>query len=578
MWLDQEIKERFGIESDIVQGLLDHPDLKDHIDTILEGATCQGPCKRQLDRHIGVFTKGASIERPLYLNLRCCRCNGDTLNQSIDVCLERWVSRVMSNHPEDFKSREKALMTILTVVCQGYCVGEPFYTDEEFLQLKFLARYCVPCCFSCGKQLDIAQGVSPRTRFSTDRLIFSSGVSLGYNHHSQIVVASCLFDNCFLLNRTIQERVNYLTKIQQEMPAGAPLADLRIVQTQNDFNHEVEIKREFSPETNRGWKAFCDCRVENGKSDRIVWSKEEYRFFLEKADSTSAVTCLKLKPGEGHIDRVCNSDAYTLSTCLFMEAGLNFAKQYLPEFKTSKGKEGLNLPLWGARILRNDIWKLIQQAESRSSRWEQMVTLMRANPFPIRSRLFDPAMYTRKLTSGVAFIVLDPITIGLEILIPANSQDDGDLEEREQEEPDLLLHPKAKYATRLVISSPTINALRVKEMSPAAEVGPSSKVSTARNPMDITNATLDSWRKTVVGATSEGPHGLESRGKTATGKTAAGKTAVLCNNISSRNMNDHTAGTRNPSLKRKKISDSGTPSVLNWFLPSNPDRHPNSGV
>jgi hypothetical protein len=72
-------------------------------------------------------------------------------------------------------------------------------------------------------------------------------------------------------------------------------------------------------------------------------------------------------PRKLDIDRNIDTDKYDFDTILLMENEINVAKKNMSEFKDSSAfslsKESFR-PKWAVKILRTDLWKLIEDTNA----------------------------------------------------------------------------------------------------------------------------------------------------------------------------------------------------------------------
>lgn len=82
-------------------------------------------------------------------------------------------------------------------------------------------------------------------------------------------------------------------------------------------------------------------------------TKYEYRYLLE-CGSVSMVTGLPFGRDGRHIDRVFNSDAYSMKNRIVIEGSLNIGKAYMSAFQTSEGFQGCK-GRFGIETLRDEL-------------------------------------------------------------------------------------------------------------------------------------------------------------------------------------------------------------------------------
>ncbi|KAF9956748.1 hypothetical protein BGZ70_009789 [Mortierella alpina] len=254
----------------------------------------------------------------------------------------------------------------MTVAAQGFCVGPAGYNARDALYLCNIAEKASPASFWSGTQLIItaAGNICPTRKFTTDRIVFRDGKALPYGAEEQILVASSEFENCFFLDRNIDQRIQYLNKLEEEWDDGVQWADEVMEELRDGFDFEREKKKAWTNEWEKQWKAFVANKEFNGKKGRICWRKYEWRFFKEICQGRSLVTGQVLHGNHGNIDRVFNNDGYALNNCIMIEQGLNFAKRDMSEFKTSIGFQGPCKLQFGVERLREAVKDLLDHSRS----------------------------------------------------------------------------------------------------------------------------------------------------------------------------------------------------------------------
>ncbi|KAG0058734.1 hypothetical protein BGZ90_004798, partial [Linnemannia elongata] len=119
------------------------------------------------------------------------------------------------------------------------------------------------------------------------------------------------------------------------------------------FNAEMEMKRPWEPALTNAWNAFSTRALNNG---RLNLTKYQWRYLRECARGRSMVTGLPFGPEGSNIDRVFNSDPYSMENCILIERGLNFAKGTMKEFLTSEDfPKDLRKGEYGISVLRNTL-------------------------------------------------------------------------------------------------------------------------------------------------------------------------------------------------------------------------------
>lgn len=170
--------------------------------------------------------------------------------------------------------------------------------------------------------------------------------------------------NSFLMDRTLDQRIQYLNKLDEEWEGGVKWADDVIEELRGGFDFQREKNKAWTSEWEKQWKTFVTNKEFRGKKGRICWSKYEWRFFKERCQGRSLVTGQALDGKEGNIDGVFNTDVYAVNNCILIEQGLNFAKRDLEHFKTSNGFPGPCKLQYGVERLREVVKDLLDHSRS----------------------------------------------------------------------------------------------------------------------------------------------------------------------------------------------------------------------
>ncbi|KAG0071923.1 hypothetical protein BGZ93_002165, partial [Podila epicladia] len=155
--------------------------------------------------------------------------------------------------------------------------------------------------------------------------------------------------------------MQYLKKLDEEWNDGIEWADRAIVKTRA-YNVEAEDERPWTAEWEQKWNRFLYQKRYNGKENRFKWTRSEWRFFVETCEHRSLVTGQCLEGNDAHIDRVFNSDNYTLQNCILIEGGLNFAKRPTPEFQNSESFDGPCKMTYGVSELRGTVNEMLKMS------------------------------------------------------------------------------------------------------------------------------------------------------------------------------------------------------------------------
>ncbi|KAF9116426.1 hypothetical protein BGW39_002745, partial [Mortierella sp. 14UC] len=335
---ERAMQETYGIEGSVLRGLVDQLAPSENVPACSKTSFCRN-CTVRLTRTNGKLMRGSSAAIPIkfwdYCNSCASACGyGDDSDPLCKVA--RWSFLWL----EGFESRESVQHTMMTIMVQGFALGPVTYQPSEFVFLRTLARQSAPRCFWTGLQLSIDSDAEPKSKFSFDRTTFFGA-------------------------RDVVQRVAYLDKIEQDWTEGNSWADGVIKKLQQGCNIDIEKKRPWTTELEKKWKTFVGSKQQNNNEDRIEWTKWEWRFFRETRQDRSLVTGQHLVGCQAHIDRIFNSDGYSLETCILIEGELNFAKYRMSEFASSDAFDGPCKLLYAVSVLRGAVKELLDQTRPR---------------------------------------------------------------------------------------------------------------------------------------------------------------------------------------------------------------------
>lgn len=102
------------------------------------------------------------------------------------------------------------------------------------------------------------------------------------------------FLSSFLGERTLDQRMQYLKKLDEEWDDGIEWADRAIFKLRA-YNVEAEDERPWTAEWEQKWDRFLYQKRYNSKENRVKWTRSEWRFFVETCEHRSLVTgqCLE---------------------------------------------------------------------------------------------------------------------------------------------------------------------------------------------------------------------------------------------------------------------------------------------
>lgn len=148
---------------------------------------------------------------------------------------------------------------------------------------------------------------------------------------------------------------------------GFQRADTVLLELFEGFDPDEEMKITFTGQDEYRWRVFCNNK--HYKKERVTWDKYEWRYFLRTCNEIDLCSGLSMADigQRGNIDRLSSNGQYRLGACIYIPQGLNFAKELLDDFKTSKLFQGTDLENCrkGINILRD---LMIETAEKMRHR------------------------------------------------------------------------------------------------------------------------------------------------------------------------------------------------------------------
>ncbi|KAF8925466.1 hypothetical protein BGZ52_006862, partial [Haplosporangium bisporale] len=158
--------------------------------------------------------------------------------------------------------------------------------------------------------------------------------------------------------RDVQQRIDYMERLKEAMSGDFTEADSILTAIERgDFNKNEVKERKRNPDL-------------------------EAKFIIDICRGRSLVRWMKFE-GKADFDRVINTDPYDLSTVVYMEHELNFAKAPMSIFKTSDAFDFSGetfKPRWAIRFLRQDLVKLLEDSAVLKSNWVSRLAEMNQNP------------------------------------------------------------------------------------------------------------------------------------------------------------------------------------------------------
>ncbi|OAQ29382.1 hypothetical protein K457DRAFT_125860 [Linnemannia elongata AG-77] len=238
-----------------------------------------------------------------------------------------------------FESRYQAGGLVLTVFLRGVCVGAPHFSGREVAHLRLQAQSSTSIDWYDHVSLS-AGNCDPMKQFTTDRITSGSDKKiLPYSHHRQCTVAASAWKNEIFMELTLKQRVDYMLYWcdPEKREEGFKKADTILLELFERFDLEDEMKIDFTEHDDHRWRDFCHSKRK--KKDRIAWN---------------------------------NNGQYRLGACIYIPQGLNFAKELLEDFKTSKLFQGTDLENCrkGINILRD---LMIETAEKMKHRLPKLL-------------------------------------------------------------------------------------------------------------------------------------------------------------------------------------------------------------
>ncbi|KAG9319057.1 hypothetical protein KVV02_003861, partial [Mortierella alpina] len=273
-----------------------------------------------------------------------------------------------------FKSHVLADGFALTVFHRGVCVGVPQLSGREVAHLRLQAQGSTSMDWYDQEPL-VAGDRDPIRRFSTDRLTYGRDMKmLPYSHRRQCTVAASVWKNLIFWDLILEQRVEYMLHWcdPEKREEGFRKADAILLGLFEGFNLGKEMKVAFTEQDEYRWRVFCNSK--RNKKERVAWDKHEWRYFLRVCQGIDLCSGLKMaRIGQlGNIDRLTSDGEYRLGGCIYIPVGLNFGKELLEDFKTSKLFQGSDLENCqkGIRMLRD---LMIETAEKMKHRLPQLL-------------------------------------------------------------------------------------------------------------------------------------------------------------------------------------------------------------
>lgn len=195
MQIEKSIRDDFGIEGDLVQGLINLLVPRHQIPAGMEDAHC-ARCLCKQDRSNSLLQLGRSIDTPLAFRSYCKECfNRHIRKAGILKKLSEWACK-RNDERGGFASRDSALYTAMTVVVQGFSYGSATYSSSEKFHVRTMVEKATPVCFWTGKQLSLTDLTSSTNQFTVDKIMFDQeGKALRYGDNNQVLVAASWFAN-----------------------------------------------------------------------------------------------------------------------------------------------------------------------------------------------------------------------------------------------------------------------------------------------------------------------------------------------------------------------------------------------
>ncbi|KAF8950165.1 hypothetical protein BGZ46_004696, partial [Entomortierella lignicola] len=266
------------------------------------------------------------------------------------------------------KCRVQADGFALTVFLHGVCVSVPNLSGREVAHLRLQVQGSTSIDRYDHEPL-VASDRDPMKQFTTDRTTSCRDKKMRpYPHHLQCTVAASAWKNPIFLDMTLEQRVEYMLFWcdPEKREEGFRKADAILLELFEGFNLE-EMKIFFTNRDKYHWQVFNNHN--RNHNERVAWNKYEWRYFLRTRKGIDLCSGLFMAQiGQpGNIDRLSSSGKYRLGTCIYIPQGLNFGKESLEDFKTSKLFQGTDLENCrkGIKMLRK---LMIETAEKMKHR------------------------------------------------------------------------------------------------------------------------------------------------------------------------------------------------------------------
>ncbi|KAG9067274.1 hypothetical protein KI688_012056 [Linnemannia hyalina] len=187
-------------------------------------------------------------------------------------------------------------------------------------------------------------------------------------------LAASTWKNVLFLDLALDKRIEYMIywSDPNRREEGFRKADAILLELFDGISLEEEMRVAFTDHDEYRWRTFNGNK--RNKKERIAWNKYEWRYFLRVCKGIDLCSGLSMaKIGQpGNIDRLSSDGQYRLGACIYIPQGLNFAKELLDDFKTSKLFQGTDLENCrkGIKMLRD---LMIETAEKMKLRLPKLL-------------------------------------------------------------------------------------------------------------------------------------------------------------------------------------------------------------
>ncbi|CAO3628738.1 unnamed protein product [Cunninghamella echinulata] len=266
-----------------------------------------------------------SPNNPVCLYSKCVDCiaKDSRSNREKNKCSSQFIESLITLKADNIASHNKDITTkeARSIVLQAInspvgptTIRNTVLTEKQEVQLLESAIEKEIRCNYSDRVLHLEE--YHEDSVSIDRIIFSNGKSLAYNHRHQKLVICSWFVNCLFGGMPLRERKLYIELIDKSL--------------NNNDNNQVSTTMNI---LRSRWAAPFNHQQERGLCN---WNKNQLIQFVEKNNNQCLVTTIKDGDCCLTIDRLLDEYEYNAKNCILLEYHLNVAKGCLGIFRNKK--------------------------------------------------------------------------------------------------------------------------------------------------------------------------------------------------------------------------------------------------